>query len=243
MALPSSPPITLLQIKTEFGGGGEFNSYVRGGAYVPDSAANAGIPTTAAGMRLLQFLGGSAFSPITHTYQTNGTSGTETIPSGATTVVIEVWGPSGSGGHGNNSGVGTIGGSGGSGGYSRSVYTVSGHAGATMSYACGTGATSNANVISGTFTITGMQCPTGGNGGNGTLTVGGGGGGAGPTGTGGNQLNSAGNAGAAGDPTGNGAAGAAVTGIHGTGKPGALGTGINSGSNPGLTGTVVFYYT
>jgi hypothetical protein len=58
MALPSSAPITLLQIYTEFGApvNTPLTQMVRGGAYVPNSAANAGVPL-APPIDLLDFLG------------------------------------------------------------------------------------------------------------------------------------------------------------------------------------------
>jgi len=50
MALPSSGPITLANIQTEFGGANPIglSEYYRGGAYVPDSTNNTSVPTTGA---------------------------------------------------------------------------------------------------------------------------------------------------------------------------------------------------
>lgn len=61
MALPASPPIDLLAILAEFGApaGTSLTAMVRGGAYVPNTPANAGIPT-AAPIDVLDFLGASA---------------------------------------------------------------------------------------------------------------------------------------------------------------------------------------
>lgn len=60
MALPTSPPIDLKQIYREFGApdGTNLTDLVRGGQWVPDTAANAGVPTTPP-IGLLHFLGAS----------------------------------------------------------------------------------------------------------------------------------------------------------------------------------------
>ena len=55
-------------------------------------------------------MGGSTFTPVTRTY-TSG-SGTETIPTGASQVVIEVWGGGGAGGRGSTLCIGFYGGGG-----------------------------------------------------------------------------------------------------------------------------------
>ena len=72
-------------------------------------------------------LGGSAFSAVTRIY-TTGTSATETVPTGASNVVISIWGGGGSGGitstGGSNSGSGGAGGGGG--GYSQKSVSVAG---------------------------------------------------------------------------------------------------------------------
>lgn len=68
-------PVSLTKIKTEFSGPDTFSSYVRGGLYVPDNSANAGISTTVAGLTMSTFLGASDFVPRTNTY----TSGSDTI--------------------------------------------------------------------------------------------------------------------------------------------------------------------
>ena len=63
MALPASPPIGLLAILAEFGApaGTSLTAMVRGGAYVPNTPANAGVPT-AAPIDVLDFLGASAIT-------------------------------------------------------------------------------------------------------------------------------------------------------------------------------------
>lgn len=60
MALPTSPPISLNQIKTEFGATGSrsLTEFYRGGSYVPNIPANSGVPTSGS-ISLLDFLGAS----------------------------------------------------------------------------------------------------------------------------------------------------------------------------------------
>ena len=66
MALPAAAPIDLLQVYSEFGApvGTPLTSMVRGGAYVPDTLANAGVPT-APPISVLDFLGASAAPAVT----------------------------------------------------------------------------------------------------------------------------------------------------------------------------------
>jgi len=81
MALPSSGTITLLQIQTEFGGNGQLLSYYRGGANVPNTAVNAGVPTSGS-ISLQSFYGASAYTSVgairspTTIILTRGTTGT-----------------------------------------------------------------------------------------------------------------------------------------------------------------------
>lgn len=64
MALPASPPISMSQVYAEFGGAGQpLTAFVRGGAYVPNTGANAGVPT-APPIDLLDFLGATASQPV-----------------------------------------------------------------------------------------------------------------------------------------------------------------------------------
>jgi hypothetical protein len=59
MALPSGVPISLSEVKTEFGGPGTLSAYVRNGAYVDDWPHNAGVPT-AVPIQLQDLLGAAA---------------------------------------------------------------------------------------------------------------------------------------------------------------------------------------
>lgn len=76
----------------------------------------------------------SSFTPITNTYNTS-TSATETIPTGATMLVIELWGGGGAGG---SASVSNDGGGGGSGGYVKKTFTLtSADWGKTFTYTIG----------------------------------------------------------------------------------------------------------
>jgi hypothetical protein len=65
MALPTSGTLTLQQIYAEFGApaGTRLTQLVRGGAYVPNNATNAGVPT-APPITLRDFLGASNVPPV-----------------------------------------------------------------------------------------------------------------------------------------------------------------------------------
>lgn len=60
MPLQNSGPITLADIQTEFGGSNpiSLNEYYKGGAYVPSTNTNSGIPTSGQ-ISMSQFYGGS----------------------------------------------------------------------------------------------------------------------------------------------------------------------------------------
>ena len=109
-------------------------------------------------------------------YNSPASGGTETIPSWATTVVIDCWGAGGGGGGTTGSGMGiTRGGGGGPGGYCRTVVTGSAIQGKTLTFkigAAGVGSSAGvagtagaaSNVVSGTLTITTMSATGGGGG-------------------------------------------------------------------------------
>ena len=82
MPLQTSGTITLAQIQTEFGGSNPIalNEYYRGGGLVPNTAANANIPTSGI-IRLSNFYGGSkSVTTIYDTSQaTNTTRSTTTV--------------------------------------------------------------------------------------------------------------------------------------------------------------------
>lgn len=65
MPIPTTGPISAAMIRAEFGGSGVFylNQYYRGGPRVPNTAANANIPTSGP-ISFGNFRGASAISPL-----------------------------------------------------------------------------------------------------------------------------------------------------------------------------------
>lgn len=201
------------------------------------------------GSRTLGYLA-DPFTPVTSPYTTNG-SFTETIPTGATTVVIEVFGASGDGGGGAGSGcTAKTGGGGGSGAYSKTTFSVASLNGKTFDLVVAnrntaSNTTVSAGATNGVTGFTQMIAPYGGNG----VTAGAGngaGGAAATTATGGTDTNSVGTAGLGGGNAcspGQGAAGTA--GTNGSGGPGGNGgTGTaNASRTNGQPGRVYFRYT
>lgn len=198
------------------------------------------IRRTRAGVHQL-LVSGAAFTPQISSYTSSG-SFTETIPSGATTCLMELFGATGGGSGGTGSGCaannGTGGGSGGraisnavnvAAGGGKNIAVVIGTAGAAGAAAGGVGGTGTASTFtSGTFTIVGgtMTANSGTGGNNGGGTVGG-------TATGGTTSNTTGNSVVARSQAG----GLGLTGTNINGNPG--GQGGNTGSiNPGIIGFV-----
>lgn len=193
---------------------------------------------------------GTSSGLVQRVYTTPG-SFTETIPTGYTTLTLEVWGGSAGGGFWFNAGGGNFssGGGGGSAGYSRSSISVVGLGGSTLNFTVGAagagggdGTTSSAS--SGTLAITTMTCTGGIHGGSASsLSVAGTGGAAG-TAVGGTVVNTPGNAGAAGVNNagggGSGAGGFGIPGINGGGAKGGNGGGVTP--QPGGVGVVIFSY-
>jgi hypothetical protein len=181
-------------------------------------------------------------------------AGTISIPSGFTSLTIEVWGGGGGGGFGTVTYSGypefepqdAPGGGGGSGAYSKTIVAISGgDANKTISYAVGAkgagGVLGNpvgyaggaSTAYSGTFTIDEMIC-TGGNGGYGGLGVNGGRQGTGGTATGGNTTNTNGNGGAVYDQSG----ATAIAGVNSlTGGAGGNGGDPVEGGSAGSDGS------
>ena len=75
MALQSSGTITIAQIQTEFGGSNpaSLNEYYRGGANVPDTSTNSGIPTSGT-IDMADFYGGASFAADLVGRVTNGSN-------------------------------------------------------------------------------------------------------------------------------------------------------------------------
>lgn len=180
---------------------------------------------------LLTNMAGSQI-PVTHTYLLSGTA-VETIPTGFTTMTVEIWGGTGGG---SDATPGVPGGGGASGAYSKTTISVSGLGGQNINYTVGNQGGPAGNgaasiVSSGTFAITTMTA-NGGNGATGNT------GGTGNSATGGTVTNTSGNSGTNG-PVGTGGAG--IVGTYATGyngSPGFAGVPGTSGS-PGI---VLFHY-
>lgn len=183
------------------------------------------------------------FIPVTSSYNSNG-SFTETIPIGASSCVVEVFGASGAGGAGIGAGCAASGGGGGgSGGLSRRTVDVTLGGNKTIAVVVGNGGVAtgangtNSTISSGTFAVT---TQTGGFGNGGST---GGGGGAGGTASGG-TTNATGNTGGPG-AGGSRAGGVGLTGINGSGNSGGTGgtDATQSGFTQGGDGLVIFSYT
>lgn len=181
-------------------------------------------------------------------------SGELVIPSGYTSLTIEVWGGGGGGGFGTVTYAGypefepqdAPGGGGGGGAYSKTIVAIGGgDTGKTISYSVGAAgaggvlgnpvgyAGGTSSVFSGTFTVAIMTC-TGGNGGYGGLGVNSGRQGAGGIATGGVTTNTNGNGGALYDQSG----AAAIVGVNSvTGGAGGNGGDPEVGGSNGVAGS------
>lgn len=245
-------------IQGTFGGTNptSMSEYYRGGANVNSTQTTSvtdGTPIPTSGtIRMGMFRGltkTTSFTPVLRIYTgSTPTALTETVPTGATNVVIEAWGSGGPGGAGAGSLCnGRGGGGGGGGGYSRTSVACSG--GQTFSTTYGSAAAS-ITVTGGTITT--MNASQGSSGGNGTFPGSAGTGGPGGSASGGNQANVTGNAGSTGCFCTGGSPGSGITGtVAGDGSPygrGTAGQPANIHTGNGTYGaanyrTVVFYYT
>jgi len=184
------------------------------------------------------------FAPVVRTYDT-GAAVSETIPSGANQVTIEVWG---GGGNGGTMGAGSFpGGGAASGSYSsKTVLFMPTDWGKTFVYTVGA-ATGTSAVTNGTFaTALSLTCLPGGNGGGGTAGDGGTGG-VGQAATGG-TVNTSGVVGVDGNSTSQGAGapnGGAFSSVAGTppGGGGAGRTGTPGAGFSGAAGRVRYSYS
>lgn len=188
------------------------------------------------------FYGKTAFSPVTRNYDSG--SGNDTIPSGASQVVISAWGAGGDGGLPNGD---QIGGGGGGGGQAIKTMAIGpSDWGGTLAYAAigvGSSSTSSGTVAAGSYSIAGNVGSNGGNASAGSP----GSGGAGGSGSGG-DTNTSGDNGQDGGDGGSGANGGGGGGLSGNGT--APGGGGGGGSNEhtgfggfGAVGRVQFHYT
>lgn len=181
----------------------------------------------------------STFATVVRTYA-SGTAATETVPTGATSVIIEVWAGGGAGGRDSAN----VGGGGGGGSYSKKTIAVVG--GNTLTYSVaasvagrstdGLGNTGNQSTVSGTVAGGSVSITAlGGSGGDILTTAGSGGtasggdvntaGSNGVLATGGNGASpgggSGGGSGSAGSPPGGGGGGV-LSGTSGAGSRGQI---------------------
>jgi hypothetical protein len=91
MALPSTPPISMLQVYAEFGApvGTPLAAFVRGGVYVPDIPVNAGVPA-APPISLLHLLGAAATSGLSVVASPNPSVYGTTLPHSGSPATLEV---------------------------------------------------------------------------------------------------------------------------------------------------------
>jgi len=172
----------------------------------------------------------AGFSQVIRTH-TTGTGATEVVPPGATSVLIELWGPGGDGGDGDPS-PGQGGGGGGGGGYCSRTAACAG--GDTLTYTVGTNDPTD-TTVSGTLTGGGAISMTANNGVDGSSPGTGGAGGLASGGT----TNLQGQAGSDGtsDPSiGGGGGDAPLGGLGGGGGIGAGGPGSAPGGGGGGSG-------
>lgn len=196
---------------------------------------------------------GTSSGTVTHIYNTAQTS-VETIPTGFTTLTIEVWASGAGGGPSFGSLAGNNlsgGGGGGSGGYARTTISVAGLGGDTLNFTVGAAGAfdfpgNTSSVSSGTLSITTMTCTGGVNGTSATSSTVPGTGGAAGTATGGTVVNTPGNPGSSGQPFSGGGTGGnpgfGIPGINDGGNPGGRGSGVTAGTAGGV-GIVVFQYS
>lgn len=187
-----------------------------------------------------------SFVPVFQTFNTAGAA-TSTIPVGASSVTIELFGSSGGGNSGGGVGCGKkLGAGGGSGGYARTVLSVAAANGQTIAINLGAagaaagGAGGTSTIGTGTFVVPTMTATGGGGAAPGASGLGGTAG----AGSGGNTANSNGNAGPNGETLGGGGSGVGVSGINGSGgSGGAPGFGAGTNGGPGTPAFAVLKFT
>lgn len=138
-------PVSLSKIVAEFGGPNNLSAYVRGGAYVPNTTANANVSTTVAGLAISQFLGATNYIPISVTVTPSSVSKTNTgtLPQGPAGPTASV--------------TATV--TGGSGTITRSWTRVSGDANTTISSTTASSVTfSRTNCLGGVFYTSVWKC-------------------------------------------------------------------------------------
>jgi len=243
MTLPASGPLSLNDIKGEFGPVGSpanvaLGNYYAGGAYVPPGTSGTyGAVPSSGTISIQNFYGTTAFTPGTVTYTSS--SGVFTVPSGTTTIYIEIVGGAGAGGYGTNDSFQDYGGGGGGGGAKSITSAAASGGGQSLTWLVGRGG----NYVDGLYgvasTVSGVLITT--------MTAGGGtpgssnyptaSGGPGGTATGGNVSNSTGDAGNQGDIANPGLGGSNYS------QGGTGGYGASVQGDPGADGYVTFTWS
>ena len=237
MTLPTSGPLTLANIQTEFGGANPIglNEYYAGGAYVPSGTTGTygAVPSSGA-ISIRNFYGTSAIIQGSAVYGTAGAGCYSwVVPAGVTSVSVVVIG----GGGGGNAGV-SQGGSGGGLGYKNNITVVPGTSHQVTVGTGGAGKTPSGGTPAGggysRFWAVGGAIITTGFGGSFGSTAGGS-----YTGDGGGN----GGTGGAGNCAGGGGGAGGYAGAGGVGRgcrlAGAAGSGGGSGGGGG--GYAIFY--
>ena len=243
MALPTSGPLSLSDIQGEFGGSNPISLseyYAGGGLVAPGTTGTYGAVPSSGEISIRNFYGtSSAFTPVTNTY--NSGSGTETVPTGATQLVITAYG---SGGDGAAFDVSSGGGGGGGAYCVKTVSIVSGDYGVGLSWAVNAPGSNGASSVTGTIAAGALAVSAGAGQNGGLNNVGG----AGGTASGGDTNTN-------GDPGGAYPGGAAAGPLGGAyqftggqnGNPlGGGGAGDDTGSagvGTGAYGRIVFAWT
>jgi hypothetical protein len=99
MAVPG-PPVSLAAVRAEFGApaGTPLHAFVRGGAWVPDTAQNSSVPT-APPIRLAQLAGAVKYQPVTATAAPTSASGSGSGPNPSGFVISNTVTVTGHGGN------------------------------------------------------------------------------------------------------------------------------------------------
>jgi hypothetical protein len=146
MTVKSSGSLAFSEIQTEFTGSNpiSLSEYYAGGLYVPagSTGINGSIPSSGT-ISVSKFYGSTRFTPFSQgPFTTAGSSGSVTIPVGASTVTLTIVGAGGIGSSpASYPGIDFYAGGGGGGGGGTIIWTISvaGYAGETMSYYVGNG--------------------------------------------------------------------------------------------------------
>jgi len=245
MTLPASGPLSLNDIKGEFGPVGSpanvaLGDYYAGGAYVAYgvSGINGPVPTSGA-ISIANFYGTTAFTPGTITFTSS--TGVFTVPYGTTTINIEAVGGAAAGGYGSYDPIlpQDYGGGGGGGGARAITSIAASGGGQSLTWTVGRGGDYVLGQYGVASTVVGglITTMTAGGGTPGTSDQPTAAGGAGGTSTGGNVSNSTGDTGGQGDASSSGLGG----NNYSQGGNGGYGGSVQG--DPGAGGYVTFTWS